>query len=163
MAKSSKKTKRVMTCSKCGVEGFNARKCPTKDYPWTALTIDEVSQITSVLGIDKTEISEAQIAYAISRRKEGDTVEPLAWFYHSNLELLNSQNPVVPTPIQDQNTDTQEAVAAKVVEAMDDEESEEESSLKKNPPLKKCWFYQYQKTNWPRSNQTLIAKSGTCL
>jgi len=127
MAKSSKKTKRVMTCSKCGAEGFNARKCPTKDYPWTALSLEEVSQITSVLGIDKTEISEAQIAYAISRRKEGDNVEPLAWFYHSNLELLNAQNPVVPTPIS-QNTDTQEAVASKVVEAMGDEESEEETS-----------------------------------
>ena len=120
MAK-SKKTKRVMTCSKCGMEGFNSRNCPTKTHPWTALTMEEVSKITSVLGIDKTEISDAQIAFAISKRNEGETVEPLAWYYHTNASALNTPD----------EPDTNEDVAKKLAaafEGSDDVEDESEES-----------------------------------
>ena len=119
MAK-SKKTKRVMTCSKCGMEGFNSRNCPTKTHPWTALTMEEVSKITSVLGIDKTEISDAQIAFAISKRNEGETVEPLAWYYHTNASALNTPD----------EPDTNEDVAklAAAFEGSDDVEDESEES-----------------------------------
>ena len=56
------------------MEGFNSRGAQ-QEHPWTALTMEEVSKITSVLGIDKTEISEAQITYTV-KRNEGETVEP---------------------------------------------------------------------------------------
>ena len=103
------------------MEGFNSRNCPTKTHSWTALTMEEVSKITSVLGIDKTEISEAQIAYAISKRNEGETVEPLAWYYHANASALN-------TPDEpDTNEDVTKKLAA-AFEGSDDVEDESEES-----------------------------------
>lgn len=78
--------KRTMTCKLCGAEGYNSRKCPTKTHPWTALTIEEVGSITSLLGISNTQLSQQQIDHAITQRTTD--AEPLAVYYHANLDKL---------------------------------------------------------------------------
>ena len=132
-----KTTTRTMTCKLCGMVGFNSRNCPTKTAPWTVLTQVELDNITKKLGIAVSEVSQAQIDFALSQRPvdfDGDT---LAHFYHNNkdrfelaLKLADTKPDVEEEEPQDKPnskpTSQQEKVALSVMSDDGDEEVSEE-------------------------------------
>ena len=84
MPTKKKKPTRTMTCKLCGVVGFNSRNCPTKTAPWTVLTQGELDNITKKLGIAVSEVSQAQIDFALSQRSVDFDGEILAHYYHNH-------------------------------------------------------------------------------
>ena len=140
MPTKKKKATRTMTCKLCGKVGYNSRNCPTKTAIWTALTQAELDTITKKLGIAVSEVSQAQIDFALSQRPVDFDSETLAHFYHDNkdrfelaLKLADTKPEVDTVDEEPQDkpkpTSQQEQVALSVMSDDGDEEvSEEEVS-----------------------------------
>jgi len=136
MPTKKKKATRTMTCKLCGKVGYNSRNCPTKTAIWTVLTQAELDNITKKLGISVSEVSQAQIDFALSQRPVDFDSETLAHFYHDNkdrfelaLKLVDTKPDVEEEEPQSKSTSQQEQVALSVMSDDGDEElSEEELS-----------------------------------
>ena len=128
-----KKATRTMTCKLCGKVGYNSRNCPTKTAPWTVLCQEELDNITKTLGISVSEVSQAQIDFALSKRPVDFNGEILSHFYHDNKDRFDLALKLVdnkPEP-QDDNAEStlssQEQVALTVMsDDSDDDVSQEQ-------------------------------------